>query len=217
MELLHHFLNFILHLDDHLILFVSTYGLWTYLVLFLIIFCETGLVVTPFLPGDSLLFASGAISATSNNALDVNVLFILLTTASILGNSLNYLIGRFLGPKVFFSQHSTLLNKKYLDKAHAFYKKYGGKTIIIARFIPIIRTFAPFVAGIGYMSYGKFFIYNAISAILWIGSLSYVGYLFGNIPLIKDNFSIVILGIIGVSLLPPIFEVFRQKFANSKN
>jgi membrane-associated protein len=212
MELLHHFINFILHLDDHLVAFVSTYGLWTYAVLFLIIFCETGLVVTPFLPGDSLLFAAGALSASTNNALNVHVLFFLLVASSFLGNSLNYAIGRFLGPKVFCSAQSPFFSKKHLDRAHHFYQTYGGKTIIIARFIPIIRTFAPFVAGIGYMSYAKFFAYNIISAVLWIGSLSYAGYLFGNIPLIKNNFSLVILAIIGISLMPPIVEAFRQKF-----
>lgn len=204
------FLNYILNIDDHLLNFVSMYGAWAYAVLFMIIFCETGLVITPFLPGDSLLFAAGALAANSDNALNVHLLFILLATASVIGNTLNYLIGRFLGPKVFCSQKSWLLNKSHLDEAHSFYQRYGGKTIIIARFIPIVRTFAPFVAGVGYMSYSSFLFYNLISAILWIGSLLYISYWFGNIPLVKDHFSYVILGIIALSLIPPILEILRR-------
>ena len=212
METLYQLLEYLLHIDDQLIAFVTTYGAWTYGLLFIIIFCETGLVVTPFLPGDSLLFAAGALSASSDNAIDVHALFVLLVSASILGNGLNYLIGRFLGPKVFHSNQSWFFNKKYLERAHEFYQRFGGKTIIIARFLPIIRTFAPFVAGIGYMSYRKFFFYNIISAILWIGSLLYISYWFGNIPIIKDHFSIVALSIIGLSLLPPVIEIIRRRF-----
>jgi membrane-associated protein len=211
METLHQILNYILHLDTYLTLFVANYGLWTYGLLFLVIFCETGLVIFPFLPGDSLLFISGAIAAGTNNILNVHVLFILLMIASITGNGLNYFIGRALGPKVFRSQKSLFFNKEYLNKAHQFYEKFGGKTIIIARFMPIIRTFAPFVAGIAYMSYRQFYFFNILGAILWIGSLLYVSYWFGNIPIIKENFSSVIFGIIFLSLLPPIIEVLRHK------
>lgn len=212
METIYQLLEYLLHIDDQLISFATTYGAWAYALLFIIIFCETGLVVTPFLPGDSLLFAAGALSASSDNIINIHVLFGLLVTASILGNGLNYLIGRFLGPKVFHSNQSWFFNKKYLDRAHEFYQQYGGKTIIIARFMPIIRTFAPFVAGIGYMSYRQFFFYNVLSAFLWIGSLLYISYLFGNIPVIKDHFSIVALAIIGLSLLPPVIEIVRRRF-----
>lgn len=215
METLQQLLNFILHIDQHLLAFVSTHGAWTYALLFVIIFCETGLVVTPFLPGDSLLFAAGTISAGSSNALNIHELFILLVLASTLGNGLNYLIGRLIGPRIFNSNQSWLLNKKHLTEAHAFYEKHGGKTIIIARFIPIIRTFAPFVAGIGYMSYRQFFIYNLASALLWIGSLLYASYMFGNIPLVKDHFSTVVMAIIVISLLPPIIGFFRRKLLKS--
>jgi membrane-associated protein len=211
MELLHTFLDFILHLDQHMVTLFAAYGTWTYALLFLIIFCETGLVVTPFLPGDSLLFATGALAANSENTLNIHLLFLLLVSASILGNSLNYFIGRFLGPKVFHSRDSFLLNKKYLERAHQFYETYGGKAIIIARFMPIIRTFAPFIAGIGYMSYRRFFAYNIIGAVLWIGSLLYTSYFFGNLPFIKAHFSTIIFGIIGVSLLPAVMEILRHK------
>src|SRR6266568_2229865 len=172
-------LQYILHIDTYLFSFVSTYGVWTYVLLFAIIFCETGLVVTPFLPGDSLLFAAGSIAANASPALNIQMLFLLLLLASILGNKLNYLIGRAVGPKVFLAKHSWLLNKKHLAEAHRFYEKHGGKTIILARFIPIIRTFAPFVAGIGYMSLRQFSFYNILSAFLWIGSLLGSGYFFG--------------------------------------
>jgi len=217
MELLHSLFSFIMHLDQHMVTFVTLYGTWVYAFLFLIIFCETGLVITPFLPGDSLLFASGAIAASATDALNIHVLFVLLVTASILGNGLNYLIGKFIGPKVFYSTNSLLFNKKYLEKAHRFYEQYGGKTIIIARFIPIIRTFAPFVAGIGYMGYRKFFAYNLIGAVLWIGSLLYSSYLFGNLPIIKQHFSTIILAIIAISLLPPMIEAVRHSYLKSSN
>lgn len=204
-------LQYILHIDTYLIAFVSDYGIWAYAALFLIIFCETGLVVTPFLPGDSLLFAAGSIAANSNHALSIQTLFILLTFASILGNKLNYLIGRAIGPRIFTANHSWLLNKKHLTEAHQFYEKHGGKTIIIARFLPIIRTFAPFVAGVGYMSLRQFSSYNIISAVIWIGSLLSAGYFFGQLPIIRDNFSIVVYGIIAVSLLPPAIAFIYKK------
>lgn len=204
METLQHLIQYILHIDTYLIGFVSTYGIWTYAALFLIIFCETGLVVTPFLPGDSLLFAAGSIAASPNEPLNIQTLFVILIIASILGNKVNYLIGRAIGPRVFSAEQSWLLNKKHLIEAHQFYEKHGGKTIIIARFLPIIRTFAPFVAGVGYMSLRQFSLYNIVSALLWIGSLVGAGYFFGQLPIIRDNFAVVIYGIIVVSLLPPI-------------
>lgn len=200
----------VLHIDTYLISFISAYGIWTYVILFAIIFCETGLIVTPFLPGDSLLFAAGSIAATSD-ALNIQLLFVLLMLASILGNKLNYLVGRAIGPKIFSAQQSWLLNKKHLLEAHQFYEKHGGKTIIFARFIPIIRTFVPFVAGIGYMSLRLFSFYNVVSAVFWIGSLLGAGYFLGSLPLIKDNFSIVIYGIIAFSLLPPFLAFLYRK------
>jgi membrane-associated protein len=203
--------QYILHIDTSLIKFVSIYGTLTYFVLFAIIFCETGLVVTPFLPGDSLLFAAGSIAANANQPLNIQLLFLLLLIASIAGNKLNYLIGRALGPRVFTAQNSWLLNKKHLTQAHHFYEKHGGKTIILARFIPIIRTFAPFVAGVGHMSIKQFTFYNILSALIWIGSLLGAGYFFGSLPIIKDNFSIVIYSIIAVSLLPPAYAFLRRK------
>ncbi|MBA2653417.1 MAG: DedA family protein [Tatlockia sp.] len=214
MESLQHLLNFILHIDSYLFNFVSTYGTWTYLVLFLIIFCETGLVITPFLPGDSLLFVAGSIAAQPSEPLSVLLLLILLIIASILGNQLNYLIGRMIGPRVFSAEGSWLLNKKYLEETHRFYEKHGGKTIIFARFIPIIRTFAPFVAGIGYMGIYQFTLYNISSAFLWIGSLLACGYFFGSLPFIKDNFTLVIYGIILLSLTPPILAFLWRKISS---
>lgn len=210
MESLQHLLQYILHIDTYLLGFVSTYGMWAYVALFLIIFCETGLVVTPFLPGDSLLFAAGSIAANASQPLNIQTLFILLTIASILGNKVNYLIGRAIGPRVFSAEQSWLLNKKHLIETHQFYEKHGGKTIIIARFLPIIRTFAPFVAGVGYMGLRQFSLYNIVSAFIWIGSLLAAGYFFGQLPIVRDNFSVVIYGIIAVSLLPPIV-VFSYK------
>jgi membrane-associated protein len=216
MDTMQFLLQYILHIDTYLIAFVSQYGTLTYGLLFLIIFCETGLVITPFLPGDSLLFAAGSIAANAGHALNIQILFILLTLASILGNKTNYLIGRALGPKVFSAQDSFLLNKKHLQEAHQFYEKHGGKTIIFARYIPIIRTFAPFVAGIGYMGLKEFSLYNIASAILWIGSLLGAGYFLGSLPIVRDNFTLVIYGIIGVSLLPPLITIiFRRTPAKS--
>jgi membrane-associated protein len=212
MEIIHYLLSFMLHLDQHLVTFVSQYGAWSYAILFLIIFCETGLVVFAFLPGDSLLFAAGALAAKAGDALNIHFLFILLVSASILGNTLNYLIGKFIGPKIFRSPDSWLLNKKYLTRAHEFYEQYGSKAIIIARFIPIIRTFAPFVAGIGYMSYRRFSFFNITGALLWIGSLLYTSFLFGNLPLIRDHFSTIILAIIVISLMPIAIGVLHRSY-----
>src|SRR5690349_21230801 len=203
-------IEYILHLDVHLAALVSQYGTWTYAILFLIIFCETGLVVTPILPGDSLLFATGALAAASD--LNVVVLFVLLSIAAILGDAVNYYIGKTVGEKL-FDGRIRYLRREYLDRTHAFYEKYGGKTIVIARFVPIIRTFAPFVAGMGSMSYGKFATYNIAGGIPWIGSLLFAGYLFGNIPLVKDDFGLVAIAIILVSVLPAVFEYFKSRRA----
>jgi membrane-associated protein len=204
MQNMQHLLDYVLHIDTYLIGFVASYGAWSYLALFMIIFCETGLIVIPFLPGDSLLFAAGSLAAHPDRPLNALLLFFLLVFASILGNQINYLIGRFVGPKVFTAKSSWLLNKKYLEQAHLFYEKNGGKTIIMARFMPIIRTFVPFVAGVSYMRLHHFSFYNILSAFIWIGSILSLGYFFGSLPIIKNNFSIVIYGIIVVSLLPPV-------------
>lgn len=204
-------LQYLLHIDTYLITFVANYGFWTYLVLFAIIFSETGLVIIPFLPGDSLLFAAGSISANTNKGLNVILLFLILTAASILGNKLNYLIGQIIGPRVFTAKKSLLLNKKHLQKAHQFYEKNGGKTIILARFIPIIRTFAPFVAGVSDMNITQFTVYNVTGAILWVGSLLGAGYFFGTLPFVRDHFTLVIYGIVAFSLLLPILLSFAAK------
>ncbi|AUH72028.1 DedA family protein [Legionella sainthelensi] len=204
-------LDYIIHIDVYLNTLVSNYGFWTYLALFAVIFCETGLVVTPFLPGDSLLFAAGSIAAQPGNPLHVFILFLLLFCASVFGNQINFLIGRLLGPRIFSAEKSWLLNKKHLQETHTFYEKHGGKTIVFARFLPIIRTFAPFVAGIGTMSVIRFTLYNLISAFIWIASLLSLGYFLGSIPLIKENFALVIYGIIFISILPPIVTLLSRK------
>jgi membrane-associated protein len=214
MELLKHFLDLILHIDKHLVELVSQYQSWTYGILFLIIFCETGLVVMPLLPGDSLLFAVGAIA--SKGDLNVFLVVVLLSIAAILGDTVNYWIGKVIGPKVFSSESSRWLNRKHLERTHEFYEKYGGKTIIIARFMPIIRTFAPFVAGIGKMSYGKFLLYNVVGGILWIALFTYAGFFFGEIPVVKRNFTLVIFAIIIISVLPAVFEVLRVRRGQRK-
>jgi membrane-associated protein len=205
------FLDFILHIDTYLISFVAIYGTWTYLVLFCIIFCETGFVITPFLPGDSLLFVAGSIAAHPETPLAFGPLLILLVIASILGNQVNYLLGRKIGPSVFSAKKTWLFNKKHLDDTHRFYERHGGKTILFARFMPIIRTFAPFVAGIAYMGVYSFTLYNITSALVWIGSLLACGYFFGSLPLVRDNFSIVIYGIIFVSLAPALLALLWRK------
>lgn len=205
------FIDIILHLDKHLDTIIRSYGMWTYLLLFLIIFCETGLVVTPILPGDSLLFAAGTFAALGS--LDPAWLIISLSVAAVLGDTANYWIGSTVGPKVFHRENSRLLNKEHLKRTHEFYEKYGGKTIIIARFVPIIRTFAPFVAGIGSMTYSHFIAYNVIGGVGWIAILVLAGYFFGNIPVVRQNFSLVILAIIIISILPGVIEFVRQKYA----
>ena len=211
MEFLSRLLDFVLHLDKHLSSLIQTYGLWTYLILFVIIFLETGLVVTPFLPGDSLLFAAGTFAAAK--ALNALWLFIVLSAAAILGDTVNYWIGHFIGPRVFHQEKSRFFKKEHLDRTHRFYEKYGAETIIIARFVPIIRTFAPFVAGIGRMSYWKFISYNVIGGIGWVALFVFGGYFFGNIPFIKKNFGLVIIAIIIVSTIPAGVEFFRYRRA----
>lgn len=203
------FIDIFLHLDKYLDIVIRSFGAWTYFILFMIIFCETGLVVTPFLPGDSLLFAVGTFCALGS--LDLTMILVLLTISAILGDTVNYWIGNYLGPKVFHYDDSRFFNKQHLIRTHEFYERHGGKTIIIARFIPIIRTFAPFVAGIGAMTYPKFLLYNVTGAFLWIFSLVLAGYFFGNIPFIKKNFSIVIIVIIILSIMPAVIEYIRHK------
>jgi len=211
MTILHTLLNYLLHIDTYVIAATHLLGAWTYVILFVIIFCETGLIFAAFLPGDSLLFATGTLSATAPDTLNIHLLFVLLLTASIIGNGVNYYIGKWLGPKLFCNE-SLLFNRKYINRAHAFYEMYGGKAIVIARFIPIIRTFIPLIAGIGHMRYKSFFIFNCLGATLWIGGLLYGSYLFGNIPFVRLHFSAVIFGMIGLSIMPLIVELFRKTF-----
>ncbi|MFQ3580450.1 MAG: DedA family protein [Chloracidobacterium sp.] len=214
MEFFKYLLDLVLHLDKHLNALGGQLGGWLYVLLFLVIFCETGLVVTPFLPGDSLLFAIGALAATPTSVLNVHLVVVLLSIAAILGDTVNYWIGKKVGPKVFRSDTSRFFDRRHLDRTARFYAKYGAKTIIIARFVPIVRTFAPFVAGIGAMHYPKFLFYNVIGGLLWIASMTYAGYAFGNIPFVKKNFSLVVLGIIMVSLLPAVIEIARERLSS---
>jgi membrane-associated protein len=209
MELLLKGIDILLHLDRYLDLMIQTMGIWSYVIIFLIIFCETGLVVTPILPGDSLLFAIGTFAALGS--FDITMVLILLTIAAITGDTVNYWIGNYLGPKVFHYEDSRFFKKKHLERTHQFYEKHGGKTIIIARFIPIIRTFAPFVAGIGSMTYRKFLSYNVVGGIFWIFSLTLAGYFFGNIPVVRNNFSLVIMAIVVISVMPGVIEYLRQR------
>ncbi len=201
--------DFILHIDVHLAQITAAYGVWTYAILFLIVFAETGLVVTPFLPGDSLLFAAGAIA--SLGSIDVTTLMVLLIIAAIIGDGVNYAVGKRIGPRIFSSTTSKLLNREHLERTHAFYEKHGGKTIILARFMPIIRTFAPFVAGIGSMSYRQFLVYNVVGAIVWVVSFTLLGFFFGNQPIVKKNFTLVIGAIIVISVLPAVWEIIRSR------
>jgi membrane-associated protein len=207
-------IDFVLHIDQHLQVLCANYGLWVYAILFVIVFCETGLVVTPILPGDSLLFAVGSMAAIG--ALDVTWVILILIAAAILGDTVNYSVGHYVGPRVFHEEQSRFLNKEYLLRTHAFYEKHGGKTIIIARFLPIIRTFAPFVAGIGRMSYGKFLSYNIIGGIGWVALFSFGGYFFGNIAFVRRHFSLVIIAIILISLIPAVVEVLRHRRENRR-
>ena len=211
MEWFTQLLQFILHLDAHLLEFTNDHGNWIFALLFLIIFCETGLVVTPFLPGDSLLFVAGALAGAG--ALDIDVMVIVLVVAAILGDSLNFGIGRWIGPRVFRFEDSWLFRRRYLDAANAFYQRHGGKTIVIARFVPIVRTYAPFVAGAAGMDYRRFIGFNVIGAVLWIALLSYAGYFFGGLTVVKNNLTLVILGIIVLSLMPAVIEYLRSRRA----
>jgi membrane-associated protein len=214
MEFIGKVVDFVLHLDTHLSGLIQTYGFWTYLILFLVIFCETGLVVTPFLPGDSLLFAAGALAASGS--FKIGWLFLILAVAAVLGDTVNYWVGKIVGPKVFAKEKSRIFKKEYLDRTHRFYEKYGTETIILARFVPIVRTFAPFVAGIGRMSYGKFLSYNVIGGLLWVALFTFGGYFFGNIPFVKKNFSLVILAIILISLVPILWEFLKHRKKKSR-
>ena len=207
-------IDFLLNFDVHLINFIESYGIWTYGILFLIIFLETGLVITPFLPGDSLLFAAGAIAA--QGSLEVGWLFLFLCLAAIGGDNTNYWIGHFVGPAVFKQEQSRLFKRSYLEKTHRFYEKYGNIAVILARFIPIVRTFTPFVAGIGRMTYRRFLVYDVIGGIVWIGLFTFGGYFFGNIPFVQRNFSLVVVAIILLSILPPIIEALRHRFKKSE-
>ena len=210
MEWISSFVDVILHLDQHLLVLVQNYGAWIYGILFIILFCETGLVVTPFLPGDSLLFVAGAIAGAGS--MNVHLLVVLLLAAAVLGDSLNYAIGHYIGPKVFRFDDSWFFKKAYVERTHRFFERHGGKTIVLARFVPIIRTYAPFVAGIGAMDYRRFLLFNVAGAVLWVASLTYAGYFFGNLPAVKNNLSLVILGIIVLSISPGIVELLRHKF-----
>ena len=215
LELLKNFIDIILHIDKHLQIWVTDYQTWTYLILFIIIFMETGLVVTPFLPGDSLLFAAGMVAALNGHPLNIFLLVSLLIIAAFTGDNTNYFIGKLLGQTV-YEKNYRLIRREYLDKTHAFYEKHGGKTLIIARFMPIIRTFAPFVAGVGTMSYFRFISFSIVGNVLWVVSFSLAGFFFGNIPLVKHNFTIVIFIIIFISLMPMIIAFLRKMLSKNK-
>ncbi|MBV8042902.1 DedA family protein [Pluralibacter sp.] len=216
MDLIRFLIDFILHIDVHLAELVANYGVWVYAILFLILFCETGLVVTPFLPGDSLLFVAGALSALPTNDLNVHLMVALMVVAAIIGDAVNYTIGRVFGEKLFSNPNSKIFRRSYLDKTHAFYEKHGGKTIILARFVPIVRTFAPFVAGMGHMSYRHFAAYNVVGALLWVLLFTYAGYLFGDLPIVQENLKLLIVAIIVLSILPGVIEIIRHKRAAAK-
>lgn len=209
MDIIIYFIDFFIHLDKYLPVIVQSFGIWVYVIVFTVIFCETGLVVTPILPGDSLLFALGTLAALGS--LNIELLLILLCVAAVAGDSVNYAIGHYIGPKVFQYEDGRFFKKEYLQKTHQFYEKHGGKTIIIARFMPIIRTFAPFVAGVGAMSYSRFILYNITGGVAWVCIFLLGGYFFGNIPTVKDNFTIVIVAIVIISVMPGFIEYIRQR------
>ncbi|WP_445497242.1 DedA family protein [Photorhabdus sp. SF281] len=223
MEYLTHFvdfakfiIDFILHIDIHLAELVAQYGHWVYGILFLILFCETGLVVTPFLPGDSLLFVAGALAALDSNDLNVHIMVVLMIIAAIIGDAVNYAIGRVFGERLFTNPDSKIFRRRYLDKTHEFYEKHGGKAIILARFVPIIRTFAPFVAGMGKMSYRHFAAYNVIGALVWVLLFTYAGYIFGDMSMVQQNLKLLIVAIIFISILPGVIEIWRYRRAAMK-
>ena len=211
MQLIKDLIDIFLHLDKYLSTVIQTYGFWTYLLLFVIIFLETGFVVTPFLPGDSLLFAAGTFASPAlGSSLNIFLLWFLMCTAAILGDTVNYWIGHFIGPRA-FSGEVRFLKKEYMDRTHEFFERYGGKTIVIARFVPIVRTFAPFVAGVGEMSYGRFLSYNVIGGVAWVTLFTFLGYFFGNLPFVKNNFSFVVIAIILISVMPAVYEIARSR------
>ena len=211
MQLIKDLIDLFLHLDKYLSTVIQTYGFWTYLLLFVIIFLETGFVVTPFLPGDSLLFAAGTFASPAlGSSLNIFLLWFLMCTAAILGDTVNYWIGHFIGPRA-FSGEVRFLKKEYMDRTHEFFERYGGKTIVIARFVPIVRTFAPFVAGVGEMSYGRFLSYNVIGGVAWVTLFTFLGYFFGNLPFVKNNFSFVVIAIILISVMPAVYEIARSR------
>ena len=214
MEFFSFIIDFILHIDQHLTELAAQYGVWIYGILFLIIFCETGWVVMPLLPGDSLLFAAGSIAAIGK--MNIHLMVVLLIIAAILGDAVNFMIGKYFGEKLFANPNSKIFKQSHLQKTQQFYAKHGGKTIILARFIPIVRTFAPFVAGMGHMTYHHFLAYNVIGGVLWVTIFSYLGYFFGNLPIVKDNLSLVLIAIIVLSILPGIIEIIRHKRAANK-
>ena len=209
--------DFILHIDTHLQLLAAQYGIWLYAILFVIVFCETGLVVTPFLPGDSLLFAAGSLAAMSGSSLNPHLLFILFFSAALLGDNLNYLIGHKLGPKVFSYEKSRFFNPEHLVRTNNFFEKHGGKTIIIARFIPIIRTFTPFVAGIGSMPYSRFILFCITGALLWVGLFCYGGYFIGQLPFVQQNRKLIFLAIIALSVMPPFIGYLKHRFGRKQD
>ena len=214
MDVIMMLIDFVLHIDRHLRALCTDYGTWVYVILFVIVFCETGLVVTPFLPGDSLLFAVGSMAAIG--ALDLYGVMLILIVAAILGDTVNYSAGHYVGPKVFHEEHGRFLNKEYLLRTHRFYERHGGKTIVIARFLPIIRTFAPFVAGIGSMSYPRFLFFNVFGGVLWVLLFVLSGYWFGNMPVVQKNFSLVILALVLIPAIPSVVEVVRIQLARRR-
>ena len=216
MEYIHYLIDFILHIDVHLAALVAQYGIWVYAILFVIVFCETGLVVTPFLPGDSLLFVAGALAALLTNGLNVHLLALAMAVAAVLGDASNYEIGRLFGARLFRNPNSRIFKQSYLEKTHAFYDKYGGKTIVIARFVPVVRTFAPFVAGMGRMSYRHFAAFNVTGGVLWVALFIYAGYLFGGLDIVQRNLKLLIVAIIVLSVLPAVIEVWRARRGRRK-
>ncbi len=217
MEFFQFLIDFVLHIDVHLAELVSQYGIWIYAILFLIIFCETGLVVTPFLPGDSLLFVAGTLAALGTNSINVHILVLFLIAAAVSGDGVNYYIGKYFGKRLFSNPDSKIFKRSYLNKTHAFYEKHGGKTIVLARFVPIVRTFAPFVAGMGKMSYTYFATYNVVGGVAWVSSFIYAGYFFGGMDFVKQNLQLLIIAIIFISLLPPVAEIAIQKYKSRKS
>jgi membrane-associated protein len=207
-------IKFILHIDDNLLVMVNQYGNLVYIILFLIIFAETGLVVTPILPGDSLLFAAGALAAGAQK-LDITILILIFFVGAVLGNTVNYAIGRYFGPRI-FQIKSRWIKMEYLERTKAFYDKYGATAVVLSRFVPIFRSFVPFIAGVGQMSWGKYMAYTVFSAFIWVVPITLLGYLFGNVPIVKENFSLVVLGVIGISLLPVIYQAVKGFFASKK-